>query len=556
MLTQIHIRDLATIEALQLAIPPLCTMITGETGAGKSIFLEAIELALGARGTANIIRPGKDRADISLCFDLTRFPQAIAWLKNNDLHQDGDECIIRRVMTQDGRSRSYINGLPATQQLVRELGELVFHLHGQYEQQVLFKAENQRDMLDRYAEHLPLAQAVHEKADTWKRLHRDMILLREKTQERAQRSEYLRFQIEELAALQCLPGEWLALEAEHHKLTHSDELLRNIQCAVQQLSGDDHRNALSLLNDIRKSLEAAQNVDRKASEWVNTLNVVHIQLSDLEAELRDYIDSNEQDPERLEMVEQRVSQMFDLARKHKIQPQDLPAFLEHLQNELNGLDASDSALGALIEQQKNIEAEYRSLAAKLSKSRAKAAVSLAKTITKTIRSLSLPHAEFHISLETENNDVSPHGQEKIIFMIKTNPDQTLQPLAKAISGGELSRLSLAAHLALAHVTSTPTLIFDEVDTGVGGATAEKIGKLLRELGESYQVFCVTHQAQVAVCGHQHLFVEKSFIDNTTHTQLCFLNAADKASEIARMLSGEKITEKTLAHAQEMLEAWR
>lgn len=552
MLTQIHIRDLATIEELQLTVHPHCTMITGETGAGKSIFLEAIELALGARGSANVIRPGKERADISLCFDLTRFPNATAWLKEHDLYQDNDECIIRRVMTMDGRTRSYINGLPATQQLVRDLGELVFHLHGQYEQQVLFKADNQRDMLDRFGEHVALANAVCAIAEQWKQIDRAITDLREKTAERSQRCDYLRFQLDEFAAINLRAGEWETLEAEHHKLSHSEELLRNIERALQQLNNQENRSALAMLHDIRKTLESIQHVDKKAVGWLTTVDNALIQLNDLEAELSGYLESTELDPERMQFIEQRVTQLFDLSRKHKIKPEELVTYQEKLQQEFDALNSSDSELANLLEEKKKIETEYTSLAAKLTKSREKAAASLSNIITKTIRTLSLPHGDFQIALEKDATAFSVHGQEKIIFLVKTNPDQPLQPLAKVISGGELSRLSLAAHLALAHVTSTPTLIFDEVDTGVGGATAEKIGKLLRELGESYQVFCVTHQPQVAACGHHHLFVEKSFVGKTTHTRLRFLTTKEKATEIARMLGGEKITEKTLAHAEELL----
>ncbi len=577
MLTQIHIRDLATIEELQLSIMPHCNMITGETGAGKSIFLEAIELALGARGSANMIRPGKERADISLCFDLTRFPAACAWLKDHDFYQNSDECIIRRSMSTDGRSRSYINGLPATQQAVRDLGELVFHLHGQYDQQVLLKSENQRDMLDRYGEHMPVAEAVRTAATLCKTLERNISDLREKTAERTMRADYLRFQLDELVALNLREGEWAEIEKEHHKISHADDLLKNIELALHQLSNDD-RSLLSGLNAVRKALESTQGLEKKSAEWLGAVDNALIQLNDLEAELSSYLESTQIDPERAQFLEKRVSQLYDLARKHKVKPEELFAYQQRLQAELDGLASSDEELAKLTEQLKNAEVDYHKHATKLSKCREKAAGALAKIITKTVRSLSLPHAEFQIMLEevsprvhkthtgynpdvarvrslhpgSDSDNISPHGNEKIVFIIKTNPDQPLQPLAKVVSGGELSRLSLAAHLALAHVTSTPTLIFDEVDTGVGGATAEKIGKLLRELGEAYQVFCVTHSPQVAACGHHHLLVEKYFIEKTTHTRLRYLDKKEKSAEVARMLGGEKITAKTLAHAEELL----
>lgn len=551
MLTEIHIRDLATIEELDLPLKHGGSVITGETGAGKSIFIEAIELALGARGSANIIRAGKERADISLYFDISKLPNAGEWLQSHDFSQDKPECIIRRVLSADGRSRSYINGYPATQHLARELGEFLFHLHGQYEQQVLLKADNQRELLDRYAGHMSLTHDIKACAERWKKLENDIQQLRAASAKRSERSDYLRFQLDELNTLNVRDGEWEKLEAEHHKLTHSEELLRNIQRSIALLD-DGEQNVLTSLTDIRKSLEAVQTVDKKITAWLSTLNSAEIQLSDMKIELSDYLEETELDPERLQFIEQRVTAIYDTARKHKIQPQELTALHQRLQQEWDTLENSDSDLAKLAEQQKSTAAEYKKLAAELSKNRAKVAASLEKTITKSIRALSLPHGEFHIALEAEEHAMSAHGAEKIVFHIKTNPDQKLQPLVKAISGGELSRLSLAVHLALADRISTPTLIFDEVDTGVGGATAEKIGKLLRTLGETYQIFCVTHQPQVAACGQHHMLVEKTFVGNSTYTRLRFLNPQERKNEVARMLGGEKITDTTLKHAEEML----
>ena len=552
MLTQIHIRDFATIQELQLHLNNGCTMITGETGAGKSIFIEAIELALGGRASQNIVRPGKDKAEISLCFDVTHFPKVIERLQSMDLYQGAPECIIRRIITSDGRSRCYINGSPSTVQLVKELGERLFHLHGQHEQQVLLQAETQREMLDRYADQLLLAAEVKRLAEEWKTIDQQIKNLRDKSAERVQHSDYLRFQLDELQAVDLKPGEWETLEAEHHRLTHAEELLHHLQHTLQLIAEDDNQNALSLLNNIRKLLESIQPIESRANEWITVLNSILIQLGDLESDLRNYLEQTELDPEKLHAIETRVSQIFNLARKHKLNPPELVNFQKQLSDELNALNSSDEDIIQLEMQQKNVQQQYAEQAEKLSLARKKAAAKLEKEITATMRSLSLPHGEFKIELEKEPALLSSHGNEKIVFLIKTNPDQTLQAL-KVISGGELSRLSLAAHLALASRTNIPTLVFDEVDTGLSGATAEKIGKLLRKLGDSYQVFCVTHQPQVAACGHHHLFVEKYFVEKSTHTRLRLLGPEEKTREIARMLGGEKITEKTLAHAREVLQ---
>lgn len=554
MLNQIHIRDLATIEELHLNLHQGSTMITGETGAGKSVFIESIELALGGRASPNLIRPGKEKAEISLCFDITKFPHVIESLKSQDLYHDLPECIIRRVLTNDGRSRCYVNGSPVTLQLVKDLGELLFHLHGQHEQQVLLKSETQREMLDRFADHLPLAHEVKGFAEKWKAIDHQIHTLREKTLERIERSDYLRFQLTELEAIQLKAGEWEALEAEHHRLTHAEELMRHIQAALQIIAEEaDTKSILSHLNEVRKTLESIQSVEAKANEWLSSLNSALIQLQDLESELQNYLEHTDLDPEKLQEVEERVSQIFTLSRKHKIAPQALMDFKERLTNELNLLNSSDDELNKLEQERETVKAHYQKAADQLTRSRKKAAEKLEKEISTTIRSLSLPHGEFKIEFESEAAELSLHGNEKIVFLIKTNPDQTLQPLAKVISGGELSRLSLAAHLALANRTSIPTLVFDEVDTGLSGATAEKIGKLLRTLGNSYQVFCVTHQPQVAACGHHQLLVEKTFVNKVTHTTLRLLSLDERTREIARMLGGEKITEKTLEHAREVLE---
>lgn len=553
MLTQIHIRDLATIEALHLNFQTGSTMITGETGAGKSIFIEAIELGLGARGSANLIRPGKEKAEINLCFDITNFPRVIARLQELELHHDANECIIRRVLTSDGRSRCYINGTPANVQLVKELGDMLFHLHGQHEQQVLLKGDTQREMLDRYADHLDLAQKVKALAELNKVIAGKIETLQNESQKRAERSDYLRFQLEELATLNLKPGEWEVLEKDHNKLSHAEELIHLLQHAIHKLSEDEQDTLILTLKELRKTIESMQALEPKAKDWLANIDNVLIQVNDLESEIQNYLENIEIDPATLKALEDRLSQAFNLARKHKIAPTDLYKFQEKMIQELQAINSSDDEIENLIKQRDEITSQYTTAANILTKQRQSAACKLEQEITQIIRSLSLPHGEFRIGFELTPTDMQPlHGTERIVFQIKTNPDQTLQPLTKVISGGELSRLSLALHLALAHKTNIPTLVFDEVDTGLSGATAEKIGKLIRKLGNAYQVFCITHQPQVAACGHYHVLVEKNFIEQTTHTKLRLLTQQEKEQEIARMLGGEKITKKTLAHAQEVL----
>lgn len=553
MLTQIHIRDLATIEELHLIMTAGCTMITGETGAGKSIFIEAIELALGERASQNLVRPGKDKSEISLVFDITNFPKVIECLKELDLYRDNPECIIRRVISADGRSRCYVNETPATLALVKELRELLFHFHGQFEQQVLLNSESQREMLDRFADLLPLSAQVKTSAELWKTLDHEIQLIRTTTQKRIDESNYLRFQLEEIKSLHLKKGEWEVLSYEHHKLTHSEELLHHIQHAMMKIDDENNMNLQSLLNDLNKIFETIVHMEPKAHEWLKSLQSISIQLSELNSDLKNYLDNSDLDPEKIKQLEERVSSVFELSRKHKISPENLVEYQDKLENELSVLLKSDEELAAKETQQQAIAREYKRDSEILSLKRREAALKFAQEITQIIRSLSLPHGEFKVLLEKEDIPYSQHGNEKIVFVIKTNPDQALTSIAKVISGGELSRLSLAVHLTLACRTNIPTLVFDEIDTGLSGATAEKIGKLLRKLGDAYQVFCVTHQAQVAACGHEHLLVEKTFIKNNTHTRIKPLDQKQKAREIARMLGGENITEMTLLHAKEVLE---
>jgi DNA repair protein RecN (Recombination protein N) len=554
MLIQIHISNLVTIQELHLDIAAGTTVLTGETGAGKSILIDAIELALGSRITGNIVRPGQEKADISICFDVSKLPAACAWLKNYDLNTDSHECIIRRSITHDGRSRSYINGMPSTLQPLRELSELLIDIHGQHEHQCLLKSDKQREIVDRYAGHYDLVDKVEVLADEWQQLNREIAALRKKADDRSSRSEFLKFQLQELEELQLSPDEFSSLDLEHKQLAHADELLQHINLAVNCLSDNEEVNALHTLNQALQSLETVQRVDPKISAWIDSLKNALILVSDTEDDLRRYLESVELDPERLQKIELRIGTLFDLARKHKVAPQELYDFQLKIAAELAELETSDERLSELANQLLVIEKNYYVTANKLTLSREKTGKKLAVEITQIIQTLALPYAQFEIHFEKEDAArISPAGLEKVLFHIKTNTDQPLQPLHKVVSGGELSRIGLAIHMATATQHTISTLIFDEVDVGIGGGTAEIVGKLLRQLGKTHQVICITHQPQVAAQGHQHLCVEKVTQQGSTHTKVSLLNDAQKIQELARMLGGVEITKKTIAHAKEMLE---
>jgi DNA repair protein RecN (Recombination protein N) len=554
MLTQIDINNLITIEKLHLELSSGTTVITGESGVGKSIIIDAIELALGGRATGDIVRPGQEKADISLSFDLTHLPEAIAWLKEYDLNTDSSECLIRRTLYRDGRSRSYINQMPTTLQPLRELSELLINIHGQHEHQTLLKADTQRMLLDRYANHEQLVDKIKYLATEWHTCKRDMVELTSRAEERSTRAEFLKFQLHELEELHLSPNEFETLDIQHKQLAHAETLLQNLQQATLFLSEQEGQNTIALLNNTIRALENIKNVDPKIISWVGTLNNALVQLSDVENELYRYHEAIEIDPEQLQKTEQRLSILFNLARKHKIDPPELYNFQQQVNQELQDLDQSDERIELLIKKMQELEKNYLISAEQLSKSRAQAAKKLAKEITNTMQSLSLPTGQFQVYFEPiEKNQLPLYGLEKIIFQIQTCPDHPLLPLAKIASGGELSRISLAIHIATAKKQTTPTLIFDEVDVGISGHTAEMIGKLLRQLGETLQVFCVTHSPQVAAQGNHHLNVKKMVTRNTTYTAIDTLSFQDKVSEIARMLGGIEITDKTIAHATEMLE---
>ena len=554
MLTHIHISNLITIENLDLDFRTGTTSITGETGTGKSILIDAIELALGGRASDSIIRPGQDKADISLTFDTHTLKEAHNWLSERELGQDNRECVIRRTINKDGKSRSYINGVPTTLQPLRELSELLITIHGQHENQSLLRPDYQRDLLDHYAGHIELIDGVHCLATTHRKLKKELQDLQARASEHNARIDFLTFQLREFQELNLDPNEFGKLDIEHKQLANSDELIQHINQALHILSEQEEQNIITLLNQAIQSLETIQRFDPRISPWIAQLNSALISLNDTEKDLQHYLQSIDIDPERLNWLENRISMLFNLARKHKVSPNELYEFQEKLIAELNQLENSDEHLATLTKQLSSLEADYENTAKKLSQSRLTHAKKLATDITQTIRGLALPHAAFDIQFEKDaSTQFSQHGLEKIIFHIKTNPDQPAQPLAKIASGGELSRVSLAIHIATAEQHTIPTLIFDEVDVGISGSTAEIVGKLLRKLGETHQVLCITHLAQVASLGHHHLCVKKVTSGNSTSTQIAFLEASERVDEIARILGGVDITKTTLAHAKEMVE---
>lgn len=551
MLTHIKISNFAIVEELDLDIPGKLTVITGETGAGKSIMIDALGLALGDRADSGSVRHGAEKADILATFDIRKIPAAKAWLQERDLLAD-NECILRRVITADGRSRAYINGTPSPVQGLKELGEMLVSIHGQHEHQSLLKKDTHRELLDEFAGLQPLARAVADAYKTWQQKHADYLHFRDHAKELQDRADLLRFQLSELEELKPAEGELAELEQEHKRLANVDSLISQGQQALAGLSEGDSalvdqaQSVLHVLNDMVAE-------DGSLKEIADLVDSARIQLDEAAASLRHYLDNLEINPERYQEVDTRLSSYIHLARKHREDPHQLFQLWHNLTAELESIDGGDDKLLKLEKAANTAQEAYLAEAAKLSKARAKDAKKLSKLITEKVQPLGMPGAEFTVELQPlTDGQTSAHGLEQVEFIVRTNPGQPAKPLHKVASGGELSRISLAIQVACAAKSNVATLVFDEVDVGIGGAVAQIVGKLLRELGGANQVMCVTHLPQVAAQGHTHLHVNKQTKRNQTHTDITRLSQDETVAEIARMLGGLKITDQTLAHARELI----
>ena len=548
MLKHIVIRDYAIVDALDIELEGGMTVITGETGAGKSIMLDALGLCVGDRADSRTVRPGAKRAEITAVFTLSDIPSASQWLKERELDDDADECILRRTVTADGRSKAFINGVPATLAETGELGELLVDIHSQHAHQSLLRKSHQRDMLDAFAGASELAQALAETAQQCERLTIEFERLANQNEADTARLELLRYQVNELEELGLQSAEIEILEAEQKQLANAGFLLESAGQAAEgcEVQSEEIRRLRGLMADERHNFAAVANIREMLSS-------AEIQLDEARSELTRYADGIELDPSRLAEVDQRLEAIYDLARKHRVMPERLFEHHLALNAELEGLDGGDERLNQLRAEIKNARAEYSKLASRLTNQRTKAAVEIADKVSSILSKLAMERCSIKIALTPHAPEsYHPRGNEDVEFLISTNPGAEPGPLAKIASGGELSRISLALQVAAAENATVPTMIFDEVDVGIGGAVAEVVGDLLHHLSARVQVLCVTHLPQVAAKGDQHLQVSKAGDKNSVSTTLAALDTQSRISEIARMLGGMKITESTLAHAREML----
>ncbi len=556
MLRFLSIQDFVIVDRVELEFPPGFTVLTGETGAGKSILIDALSLALGERGEAGQIRNGCERAEISAEFDVSELPGLADWLRENDLDNDGDDsgiCLLRRVIDASGRSRSFINGRSATLQQLRAAGEQLIDIHGQHAHQSLLRNEAQRDLLDAFSGSRELVQTLAAAYRRWQSLQQRRTAWEQNAAAFLQEREQLQWQVRELATLNFSPGEWQALQADHSRLSHAASLLEATQMGLEILS-EGELASLAQINAVIARLQSLLDYDSSLRTVLDLLESAQIQLQEAVYELGHYQQRLDLDPQRLQEMEQRLTAIHAAARKYRVPPDELPYLLATSTVRLEELTQGGDG-EALAKEEAAARDEYLKLARKLTAARDKAARTLAQQVSAAMQTLAMTGGEFAVALLPLAQG-NAHGMEQIEFQVSAHQGLPLRPLAKVASGGELSRISLAIQVITSKIGTAPTLIFDEVDAGIGGRVAEIVGAMLKKLGEERQVMCVTHLAQVASAADQQWQVMKSADPangGKITSRITVLDPQQRIEEIARMLGGVKITETTRQHAAEMLQ---
>ncbi len=550
MLRSLAIRDFVIVDVIELDLSAGFSVFTGETGAGKSILIDALTLALGGRADASVVREGAARADITAEFSAQFDQSLLDWLEAHAFTVEEGALLLRRVIDNGGRSKAFINGVTATIAQLRELGELLVNIHGQHAHQSLLKTDAQRMLLDAHAGLHDQVREVAEAFRGWRALAKQREAFERDAKNVLLERERLEWQVGELEKLAARPGEWADISNEHSRLSHAASLIEGAQQALTMLSEDETSPVLSQITTIEQRLGKLVDIDDKLRPVLDALEPARIQLQEAVYALNDYLGRIELDPERLRVVEARLEALHSTARKFHVAPDDLPREHAALADRLRQLaDATD--LDALRAQEEKLAAAYQALAGKLSKARAKAARSLATAVTAAMQDLSMAGGRFEVALTA--CDPTAHGVEQVEFLVAGHAGTTPRALAKVASGGELARIALAISVIASAATATPTLIFDEVDSGIGGGVAEVVGRLLRRLGQDRQVLCVTHLPQVASQAAQHFRVSKGATpEGRTLSRIAALSAAERVEKIARMLGGLEITATTRKHARELL----
>ncbi|MDW2981664.1 MAG: DNA repair protein RecN [Rhodanobacter sp.] len=552
MLTSLYVRHFAVVEAAEVAFGPGLTVVSGETGAGKSLLVDALMLLAGARADSGMVRAGSDRAELAAEFDLAELPAARDWLQREELDEDGG-CQLRRVIRAEGSSKAWINGRPANARQLGELAALLVEIHGQHEHQALLSRPHQLALLDAYAGHDDLLAQVRGSAVQWRELGAHMRKL-SGGDDRDQRIELLRHEIDELEKWALPPAELAELEADHKRLANAGRLAEGTAGVVELLDGDSEFALRRALGRAQTELGKLAALDDALNPLLELLDNADIQLGEAADGLARYAQDVDLDPERYTEVDNHLARLHELSRRHRLPVAELYDRLAALRTELAELEGAGDALERLAAQRQRLLDEYTRAAAGLSEARAAAAARLGDEVSVLMAELGMAGGLLRVELEpAAGGEPDPQGGERCELLVSANPGQPPRPLRKVASGGELARISLAIEVATLGKDTIGSMIFDEVDTGIGGAVAEVVGQKLRALGTQRQVLCVTHLPQVAAQGHAHLKVSKHSDGDSTRTQIERLDAAGRRDELARMLGGVEITRETRAHAKQMLE---
>ncbi|MES2354512.1 MAG: DNA repair protein RecN [Pseudomonadota bacterium] len=548
MLSHLSIRDFVIVDALELEFTTGFTVLTGETGAGKSILIDALSLTLGGRAEAGVVRPGSERAEITAEFDLGDSHRVTEWLKENQLEGDEGVVFLRRTVESGGRSRAFINGRTATAQQLKDIGEQLVDIHGQHAHQSLLRRDAQRNLLDSFGGLTEVVSKTSERYRLWQKIRETRLDLARNAELVAAERDQLNWQIRELTTLAFEPNAWQETVAEHARLSHAASLIEGAEAGLNVLSESDGAVISAVASTLARLQELAD-VDQRLKEITDVLEPAQIQLQEAAYGLRHYLQRLELDPGRLVEVERRLSEVHEMARKYRATPEELPVLLNTKQSRLEELGGSGNE-EELLAREQAAEAAYMETAKKLSEGRKKAAAMMSKQVTASMQTLAMTGGRFEAALQPGNP--AAFGLEQVEFQVASHEGMPLGSLAKVASGGELSRISLAIQVILSKIAAIPTLIFDEVDVGIGGRVAEVVGQLLQQLGNTHQVMCVTHLPQVAASGSQHWRVAKSAVSGGVRSRIESLDAEARVEELARMLGGVKITETTRKHAKEML----
>ena len=555
MLTQLTINNFAIVRQLEIELAKGMSVITGETGAGKSIAIDALGLCLGQRIETSMVREGQERAEICATFFIEPTNPAYQWLQEQEL-QDPDnpsDCILRRVINADGRSKAFINSTPVSASQLKEIGQYLIHINGQHSSQLLLKNDYQLQLVDTFAHHNDLLAQMREDYRAWKNLQTQVKNFQQKVAENEAKKQLLQYQVEELDEFALRPNEYLELEEDQRRLSNSEQLTQLSQSALQLLSENETVSIDSMLYRAAQYIDELSELDPRYASVQTMLNDALIQVQEATSEVQHLASHIEQDPMLLQEIEQRLGQALQLARKHNVKPEELVEWHQKLKAELTALvDFSESEERLILEEKAAFE-KMQHTAKQLHESRCQAAEKLAQQVTDSIKGLAMENAEFFIEVNSDLTKVASNGADNIVFTLRSNLGQQAQPLAKVASGGELSRISLAIQVLTSDQSAIPTLIFDEVDVGISGKTASVVGKLLRQLGDRCQVLCVTHLPQVACHGHHQFNVEKFTVDDKTETKMTALSQEERVPALARLLGGSEITDLALANAQEMLD---